>query len=1001
MTTGFVDKLDWSEKLNDTVRKSIRLVAERKNDGWIYAVPPRGFQPSLWKIDFSANGQTRGAAARISRGMQFNAVSAVVDEEAGTIRPEMIILEPDYMVDVTSICGCLKDYGESPVNYLLRKFEPTETNRYIVLGNITGQFLDDCVNNPEVSYVESVRKAFKSSLIDITACDGIDSGFFNECERQFHNIKTTVRRLASDPNFVGAEGNVMLEPSFFCETLGIQGRFDFLQADYRNLIEMKSGQWDKLRQTAKTEHLMQMVLYKEILYYNLGVPRRKVHGYLFYSKYPVLLEQSADREAVYRMMDIRNGIVLLERDIRDGHLRDCLDGLRADDLNTNGVTGRLWTDYERPDLEQLLQPLHEADPLALDYFYTFFSFIAREQYLARVGDGGAGVARGMSNLWNSDLETKLQDGDIMVDLSLECDEDGRISTLSGGGEGGVITSVRLLKPIGKEYASPNFRVGDSVILYQRNSDSDTAVTRQVIRCGVESYDDKSVTLLLRHPQSNPLLLPVDSLYAIEHEYMDSSIRPLYRGLYSFLVAPKDRRDILLCQRDAAVNTSVSLKGKYINPQIDSIVLRAKQAEDYFLLLGPPGTGKTSVALKSMVEEFRLEGQSLLLLAYTNRAVDEICETLGDCDYLRVGRGLSCGASSRSHLIENLVGDDVRRESVRRLIVDTPIVVGTVSSLVSSAAILKIKHFDVAIFDEASQILEPQLLGLLCDQQGGVPSIGKFIMIGDHKQLPAVVVQDEESSAVESEQLRSIGLTNCRNSLFERLYNHAIGCPDCAASYALLDTQGRMHPDIADFASNAFYDGLLRPVGLSHQQEQLPFIEYTEDDRFVATTRFGFVDVPLPPVGERSPKTNAGEAVMIAETVVQLMRLATENGLSFDLSRQLGIIVPFRRQIMTVRQAMYAAGISEAGEVLIDTVERYQGSQRDVVLYGTTITSEGELDILSNVVLQDGGLVDRKLNVAVTRARKQLFVFGNKQLLSRNPVYRSLIEYAAEKTEIAQ
>ena len=138
--------------------------------------------------------------------------------------------------------------------------------------------------------------------------------------------------------------------------------------------------------------------------------------------------------------------------------------------------------------------------------------------------------------------------------------------------------------------------------------------------------------------------------------------------------------------------------------------------------------------------------------------------------------------------------------------------------------------------------------------------------------------------------------------------------------------------------------------------------------------------------------------MIAETVVQLIHLAAENNLSFDLSRQLGIIVPFRRQIMTVRQAMYSVGISEAGEVLIDTVERYQGSQRDVVLYGTTITSEAELDILSNVVSQGSGLVDRKLNVAVTRARKQLFVFGNKRLLSTNPVYRSLIEYATEKTE---
>ncbi len=999
--------------------RSIRFVVEKKTDDFIFAVSPLYPRAKPWKVDFSQNDHTRKAASMLTEGMQFNAVSAVVDEKAGTVSPEMIVIEPDYLVDVTSICGCIKDYGESPLNYLLKKFEPGETTKYIVLGNITGQFLDDCINNPEVSYVQSVRKAFKSSLVDITACDGIDSAFFKECERQFTNIKNTICQLYSDPNFVGVEGNVMLEPSFFCEALGIQGRFDFLQCDYKNLIEMKSGQWDKFRQSAKVEHLMQMILYKEILYYNLGISRQKVCGYVFYSKYPMMLEQRSAREMVYRMMDIRNGIVLLERGIKDGHLHDYLDRLTPDILNVNHVTGKLWTDYERPDIEALLLPLHTADPLALDYFYTFFAFVSREQYLARVGDGSVGSTRGMSNLWNADLDTKLQNGDIMIGLSLKCEPDGRISTVADEGDENVISSVVLLKPNDPEAASPNFRIGDSVILYQRNSNSDTAITRQVIRCGVETFDEDSVTLRLKHPQSNPKLFSTKSLYAVEHEYMDSSIRPLYRGLYSFLTASQSRRDLLLCRRDARVNTSVKLKGKYINSQIDDIVLRAKQAEDYFLLLGPPGTGKTSIALKSMVEEFRLEEQTLLLLAYTNRAVDEICETLGDCNYLRIGRELSCSPASRSHLIENMVGDDVRRESVRKLIADTPIVVGTVSSLVSSSAILKIKHFDAAIFDEASQLLEPQLLSLLCDEQDGVPSISKFIMIGDHKQLPAVVVQDEDCSRVESARLQEVGLTNCRNSLFERLYNHVSnhvfdnesnnesnygpdnesnhesGNSNRSLSFSLLSTQGRMHPDIADFASNAFYEGVLQPVGLPHQQGELPYHVFTGEERFVATTRCGFIDIPLPPVNKRRTKMNYAEAVQIAAIVKQLRHLATENNLTLELPRQVGIIVPFRRQITMVRQALYEAGVPEASDVMIDTVERYQGSQRDIIIYGTTISSEYELDILSNIVEQNGEPVDRKLNVAVTRARRQLFVLGNKQLLSCNPIYRRLIDYADE------
>ena len=93
----------------------------------------------------------------------------------------------------------------------------------------------------------------------------------------------------------------------------------------------------------------------------------------------------------------------------------------------------------------------------------------------------------------------------------------------------------------------------------------------------------------------------------------------------------------------------------------------------------------------------------------------------------------------------------------------------------------------------------------------------------------------------------------------------------------------------------------------------------------------------------------------------------------------------------VRDALTSAGIDDADRMLIDTVERYQGSQKDIIIYGTTITRPYELDTLSNIVEQDGTLVDRKLNVAITRARLQLFIVGNRRLLMQNAVYRELIE----------
>ncbi len=141
-----------------------------------------------------------------------------------------------------------------------------------------------------------------------------------------------------------------------------------------------------------------------------------------------------------------------------------------------------------------------------------------------------------------------------------------------------------------------------------------------------------------------------------------------------------------------------------------------------------------------------------------------------------------------------------------------------------------------------------------------------------------------------------------------------------------------------------------------------------------------------------PKANVLEARIIAQLVHAVLILHEKNGLSFDPLRQLGIIVPFRRQIALVRAEIAKLHPEVAGGIVIDTVERYQGSQRDIIIYGTTITQRYELDILSNLTHDVSGDVDRKLNVAITRARKQLFILGNEKLLRNNVLYDKLIDY---------
>lgn len=492
---------------HDNIIKSMRFVLLEKDEQYLYVIPSKG--GNTWAIDYHVNLQTEDAANLLAAGMQLNGLMCQFDDEQHRVLVDMIVIEPDLMIDVTALCGCLKHYGDTAMNYLVNRIRPDEQTPYILLGNVAGQFLDDCVNNPDITYYESIRHAFRQNILGFTTCEGVDTAFFKECERQFRNIQMIVSQMHADPDFIGMESGVQLEPSFFCEAMGIQGRFDFLQVDYKNLIELKSGKWDTFLQTAKREHIAQMLLYKEILYYNLDIPQQTINGYLLYSKYPLLIEQRSNCEIIHQVMLLRNQIVMMERHLKEGGATHYLSRLNAEDLNKNQVDGKLWTDYNLPELRTVLQPLQQMDALTADYFYTFFSFVEREQYLQKVAEPSQSD-RAMSNLWNVDVETKLQNGDIVIDLKPIQVE---------------LSQIEMQLP-DEEFP---FREGDSVVLYRRERELDTAVSRQVFRCIVGPYDAHRVILYLKNPQHNPRLFAPSNRFAIEADYIDTPMRAQYHG----------------------------------------------------------------------------------------------------------------------------------------------------------------------------------------------------------------------------------------------------------------------------------------------------------------------------------------------------------------------------------------------------------------------------------------------------------------------------------------
>ncbi|HOY21208.1 MAG TPA: C-terminal helicase domain-containing protein, partial [Haliscomenobacter sp.] len=156
------------------------------------------------------------------------------------------------------------------------------------------------------------------------------------------------------------------------------------------------------------------------------------------------------------------------------------------------------------------------------------------------------------------------------------------------------------------------------------------------------------------------------------------------------------------------------------------------------------------------------------------------------------------------------------------------------------------------------------------------------------------------------------------------------------------------------------------------------------EQALSSQRMIFCATPLDKIGA-AHKTNRHEAEMVGELVAKIQALYAHNGRPFT-PRSLGIITPYRAQIAQIRQALQQKGI-DVDQITIDTVERYQGGARDIIIISLSTNTASQFRSL--ISLSEEG-VDRKLNVALTRAREQLIILGNGELLSGNAVYRELM-----------
>ena len=965
----------------------------------------------------------------LREGMQLNLLDCTVTRKK--VVPRLIVVEPDYLIDISTIANCFETYGHHPLLFTVNRLTPRLSNKHIVLGNFAGSALDDIINHPAgYDIKETFRSNFREKALDYATCPDFDAASFKQdAERQVENIKGIVDEIFQTFD----REKAILEPSFVCERLGIQGRVDLMTTDLKLLVEQKSGKNTFIERKYKNphgslhveKHYVQVLLYYGILQYNFQLSPKNAHIQLLYSKYPLpdgLLEVEPLQKLIREAIRFRNQAVATEFWMADNGFDRMLPLLTPQTLNVEKQNDNFYNRYLLPQLTETLAPLHQLNDLERAYFTRMMTFVIKEQLVSKVGVQ-EGVGNSNADLWNMPLAEKKETGNIYTELTII--EKGRSSSFNG------YDTITLAVPQQGEDFLPNFRRGDMIYLYAYKKNEAPDVRMSILFKGsLQEIHSNSIVVHLNDGQQNPDLISGD-YFAIEHAGSDIGGTSAIRSLYTFITSNEERRQLLLGQRVPRVDKSLTLSRSY-HPDYDEIILKAKQAQDYFLLIGPPGTGKTSQALQFLVRE-QLAGNiysqpssaysaedskhnkpsetintqhstpntqtAILLLAYTNRAVDEICNMLteNELDYIRIGNEFSCDPKYSDHLLKEVLDDNATLNSIKSTLADARIVVATTSTMNSNAALFNIKHFDLAIIDEASQILEPNIIGLLTSQHRGGRAIRKFILIGDHKQLPAVVQQSDTEVLIEDETVKAIHLNSCANSLFERLIltERAAGRTDFIGT---LHKQGRMHPDIADFANRKFYAReQLECVPLAHQLEQtLAYNETSEDETDDVLKAHRMIFIPSKPCRQLniSEKVNTEEARIITDL---LRRLYRQLGKNFDPQKSVGVIVPYRNQIAMIRKEIEKLGIPELEEISIDTVERYQGSQRDIILYSFTIQSRYQLDFLTaNTFYEDGQPIDRKLNVAITRARKQLILTGNEQTLRQNQIFAELIDYIKEK-----
>ena len=850
---------------------------------------------SLW-------GDWAETTADLAPGMTVAVTNVEADEWNGertytTTGDSFVVVEPDALVDVTAI----RSWIQCPRIYYLNKLSGVPLKYPVVLGTVVHEVFGDLLRGRDRE--AAVSDAVADAGLELGLLDRDAAAVRSEVDAHARAIEGWLAQgtLAGDDDWRSEQ--TLVSPRY-----GIKGRSDAVRRGMP--VELKTGKNtsreprfpDKIQAAAYALMIQEngedeadtgTLLYTK----NAALDRSDASGDLSPAK-----EFSIGSGLLRYVVKARNAIAATEYHgtVPTGEEADAKCEYCFERDACMVVAGRLDQQSKAGAIGSALPEAERA------YFERFAELIETER---------SAVKRELAGLWRQDGDERAAADRALLDL----EPDGRRRLDDGRWE---------LRADGTGAVS-KIREGDVVLA----SDGDPIGGRAEV-ARVERVDEAVVVtvdepLELRRLDVYPSEFGTDRQLAALHDFV--------------LKADERRRDLLLGRTAPRFDPSDTNAGEFIptNPDQDRAVGKALAAEDFALVHGPPGTGKT-YTIARLVLALAGRGERVLLSAFTNRAVDNALEAIRDQgfeDVVRVGTE----SGIRPDMRDVRLDPRGEPEATARELGEASVVAATASGCGSRE--LATQDFDVVVVDEASQLTEP---GALAPINRGE----RFVLVGDHRQLPPVVRSE----------------TALGESLFERLVT---AHPDAAVT---LTQQYRMAQAIQAFPSREFYDGALRPATSAVATQSPGDIADLEALPPSLRRPVSFVDVPADQSGTADTAsgdhTNPAEADRIVEIVTAYVAAGVDRG-------DIGVITPYRAQVAAIDRRVH-------DEVTVDTVDRFQGSSKAVVVISFVATGSLEGPLFDD---------ERRLTVALTRARNALVLVGDRTALESDPLYARMVDWA--------